>query len=55
MEKGTALLDIANKVLGLHTLETQNTDEDFHEVAVWLLREALSQAYEAGRRAAKDE
>ncbi len=46
------LLAIAER-LGFPTLETRNSDSvDFHEVAVWMVRDALTHAYEAGRRAA---
>ena len=38
---------------GLETLETRNRDRlDFHDVAVWAIRDALEEAFEAGRRAA---
>lgn len=44
---------IAREVLGIQTLEAQNMDRlDFHEVAVWSLREALGQAFIAGWHAA---
>ena len=34
------------------TLETRNRDRlDFHDVAVWSIRAALEEAFEAGRRA----
>jgi hypothetical protein len=46
------LLTIAKQVLGFETLETRNSDQlDFHDVAVWQIREALEQAYAAGARA----
>ena len=52
MTKGETITDIAAKVLGLETLETRNSDSlDFHEVATWQVREALTKAYEAGARA----
>ena len=39
--------------LGFPTLETRSSDGlDFREVAVWMLRDALNDAYEAGRHAA---
>lgn len=46
----TRLLEtIAQKSLLIDTLETQNSDSlDFHEVAVWQLREALEKAFFAG-------
>ena len=43
------LLEIAKKHLNLETLETLNSDSlDFHDVAVWSLKDALQEAYEAG-------
>ena len=40
---------IANEVLNIKTLETQNSDDlDFHEVSVWNIKEALEQAWIAG-------
>ena len=36
------------------TLETRNSDGlDFHDVAVWAIRDALEAAYAAGQAAAK--
>ena len=44
------ILDIATRHFFIETLETQNSDRlDFHEFAVWAMRAALSEAYEAGR------
>ena len=45
------LLEIAAKHFhSIETMETQNSDRlDFHDVAVWAIRAALSEAYEAGR------
>ena len=44
------ILDIATRHFFIETLETQNSDRlDFHDVAVWAMRAALSEAYEAGR------
>ena len=43
------LTQIASQHLGIETLETRNSDSlDFHDVAVWTLREALQAAYVAG-------
>ncbi len=43
------LTDIAKKHLNIETLETRNSDSlDFHDVAVWCLKDALQAAYEAG-------
>ena len=45
---------IARDVLDIETLETRKSDRlDFHEVAVWELREALIEAYLEGRRSAR--
>ena len=42
---------IANDKLNIETLETRSTDSlDFHDVAVWAIRAALQEAYDAGRR-----
>lgn len=47
MEKQIA--KIARDVLGLDTLETRKSDGlDFHDLAVWKIREALADAYLAG-------
>jgi hypothetical protein len=43
------LTGIAQKNLGIVTLETQNSDSlDFHDVAVWQIKEALKDAFVAG-------
>ncbi|GLZ23130.1 DUF6900 domain-containing protein [Burkholderia plantarii] len=43
--------DIARRHLLIPTLTTRNHDRlDFHDVAVWCVRDALAAAYEAGRR-----
>ena len=40
---------IANKHLGIETLQTRNSDRlDFHDCAVWCIREALEAAFKAG-------
>ncbi|MEX2387731.1 MAG: hypothetical protein WD534_07625 [Phycisphaeraceae bacterium] len=45
---------IARDVLNVATLETRGRDVlDFHDLAVWQLRQALEQAYEAGRAAGR--
>ena len=52
-QRDALLLDIAQRQFHLETLETRNRDRlDFHDVAVWALRAALEEAFEAGRRAA---
>ncbi|MCA3238168.1 MAG: hypothetical protein ING32_08230 [Curvibacter sp.] len=43
------LTDIAQDKLGIETLETRKSDGlDFHDVAVWCLRDALEAAFNAG-------
>jgi len=54
------LTQIAQSKLGIETLETRKSDSlDFHDVAVWCLREALEAAFNAGveqgRKAAKSD
>ncbi len=47
------LLEIATRHFFIETLETQNRDQlDFHDVAVWAMRAALTEAYAAGLAAA---
>jgi hypothetical protein len=47
------LATIAQKVLGIETLDTQKSDRlDFHEIAVWNVKEALEAAYRAGQESA---
>lgn len=44
-----AVAEIARRHLRVDTLETRNSDAlDFHDLAVWSIREALLAAYEAG-------
>ena len=46
------LLEIARGQFRIETLETRNRDRlDFHDVAVWAIRAAIEEAFEAGRRA----
>jgi hypothetical protein len=46
------LASIASRTLSVPTLVARNADHlDFHEVAVWVLRDALRLAYRAGRNA----
>jgi hypothetical protein len=48
------LEQIAQRHLGVPTLATRKSDQlDFHDLAVWTLREALAAAYEAGRAAGR--
>lgn len=51
--KAQVLEDIAKRHLLVETLETRNSDsQDFYEVAVWCMKAALEEAFEAGRNAA---
>lgn len=44
---------IAQKHLDIETLETRHSDRlDFHDVAVWGIKEALQAAFEAGKQSA---
>ena len=46
--------DLAAKRLGIHTLQTRNSDGlDFHIIAVWELKAVLEAAYQAGQQAAQ--
>lgn len=46
-----AINRIAREVLGLETLQSRKLDSlDFHDLAVWVIQEALEKAYEAGRK-----
>jgi hypothetical protein len=48
----TLLTELALKHLGIETLATRNSDSlDFHDVAVWAIRDALEAAWQAGRNA----
>ena len=50
------MLDIAKRHFYVETLDTRNSDGlDFHDVAVWSIRAALEEAFEAGRRAGASE
>lgn len=43
------LTDIAKKHLSIETLESRKSDSlDFHNVAIWCIKDALKSAYEAG-------
>ena len=45
---------IAKKHLSIETLATRRSDSlDFHDVAVWCVRDALEAAYKAGFEAGK--
>lgn len=55
MTTQNTLEQIAQKHLGIETLQTQNSDRlDFHDLAVWSIEAALKAAFEAGHRAAKN-
>lgn len=42
---------IAAEKLGLDTLETRHSDSlDFHDLAVWSIKAALIEAFQAGQR-----
>jgi hypothetical protein len=46
------LAALAQRHLGIETLAIRNSDSlDFHDVAVWAIRDALEAAYQAGRNA----
>ncbi|MGB6055736.1 MAG: hypothetical protein WBG17_10920 [Burkholderiaceae bacterium] len=45
----TLLPPIAQKYLGIDTLQTRHADSlDFHDTAVWCIRDALEAAFKAG-------
>jgi hypothetical protein len=51
--RDNAINRIAREVLDLETLESRRMDSlDFHDLAVWTIKDALERAYEAGRKAA---
>ena len=51
-QRDALILEIAQRQFCIETLETRNWDRlDFHDVAVWAVRAALEDAFEAGRRA----
>jgi hypothetical protein len=53
-KQDAAIRKIACDVLGIETLDTRKSDRlDFHDLAVWQIRQALDAAYEAGRKAAR--
>ena len=56
VQRDALILGIARRQFHIETLETRNRDRlDFHDVAVWALRTALEDAFEAGRRAGRAE
>jgi hypothetical protein len=53
-KRDALLLEIAQRQFHIETLETRNRDRlDFHDVAVWALRAALEEAFDAGRAAGR--
>lgn len=55
MDRQRECIRIANEILRIKTLDTQRSDRhDFHEVAVWQVRDALNAAYLAGMAAADE-
>lgn len=51
-DRDTTISRIARQALGIETLESRRMDRlDFHERAVWTIKDALERAYEAGRSA----
>lgn len=54
MTKDELFTLIAQRHLNIETLETRKSDGlDFHDVAVWSIKDALDAAFEAGRKAEK--
>ena len=48
-ERDAVLEGIARNVLRMETLETRKSDSlDFHDLAVWTIRQALVMAYDSG-------
>ena len=55
-QRDALILGIARRQFHIETLDTRNRDRlDFHDVAVWAIRTALEDAFEAGRRAGRAE
>lgn len=53
MTRSETINTIAKDTLGIDTLETRMSDSlDFHDVAVWMVKDALEKAYNAGRSSA---
>ncbi len=52
-QRDALILEIAKRQFFIETLETRDRDRlDFHDVAVWSIRAALEEAFEAGRASA---
>lgn len=46
---------IAQEHLDIYTLETRHSDSlDFHDIAVWRIKDALQAAFNAGQQAANN-
>ena len=55
-QRDALILEIAQRQFCIETLEIRNWDRlDFHDVAVWAIRAALEEAFEAGRAAGRAE
>ena len=55
-QRDALILEIAQRQFRIETLETRNWDRlDFHDVAVWAIRAALEEAFEAGGAAGRAE
>ena len=53
-KRDAKFLEIAKDVLSLETLKTRKWDtHDFHEHAVWSIKEALEKAYQAGKESCR--
>ncbi len=52
-QRDALILEIAKRQFFVETLETRQRDSlDFHDVAVWAMRAALEEAFEAERASA---
>ena len=52
--KDATVQNIARDLLGIETLDTRKSDSlDFHDLAVWSIRESLATAFEAGRQTSR--
>ena len=50
-QRDALILEIAQRRFRIETLETRNRDRlDFDDVAVWAIRDALEEVFEAGGR-----
>lgn len=53
-DRDSTLREIASRILDIETLATRRSDGlDFHEVAVWSVKQALEAAYDAGLAAGR--